>query len=61
MKTAQEIMKEYRLTKEGYSDQGGSYFTVENIERAMEAYANQFKIKKEKTSIFPTEEDMYLK
>lgn len=43
MKTAQEIMKEHHLVKEEYQSQGGSYFTVENIESAMEEYASQSK------------------
>jgi hypothetical protein len=40
MKTAKDIMKEHGLVKEEYQSQGGSYFTVENIEAALEKYAN---------------------
>jgi hypothetical protein len=45
MKTIQEILKSRGLTKENYDTQGGSPFYVENIERAMEIYAEQFKVK----------------
>lgn len=46
MKTIQEVMQKYHLTKANYANsEGGSYYTVENIEAAMAEYAGQFKVK----------------
>lgn len=46
MKTIQEVMEKYHLTKKEYAlSEGGSYYTVENIEAAMAEYADQFKVK----------------
>lgn len=46
MKTIQEVMEKYHLTKKEYAlSEGGSYYTVENIEAAMTEYADQFKVK----------------
>ena len=43
MKTIQEVMEKYHLTKKEYElSEGGSYYTVENIEAAMTEYAKQF-------------------
>lgn len=39
--SAEEVMRKYFLTKDNYSNEGGSYFTVENIKAAMEEYHNQ--------------------
>ena len=32
---AEEVLRKHHLTKDNYSDRGGSYFTVENILAAM--------------------------
>lgn len=46
MKTIQEVMEKYHLTRKEYAlSEGGSYYTVENIEAAMAEYADQFKVK----------------
>jgi len=46
METIQEVMEKYHLTKKEYElSEGGSYYTVENIEAAMAEYADQFKVK----------------
>ena len=46
MKTIQEVMEKYHLTKKEYElSEGGSYYTVENIEAAMAEYTDQFKVK----------------
>ena len=37
---AKEIMQKYYLTKANYQSQDGSFFTVENIEAAIEEYAS---------------------
>jgi len=57
---AKEIMQKYYLTKANYQSQDGSYFTVENIEVAIEEYAS-YKTKELEDKIQSFRELLYSK